>query len=76
LIVGLANGSISGVPGVVRLSVLDHASNVLSSACLEAGHPLPHQVRLVNHLLGLSRSAKCRRINHFEKKTVRIKETL
>jgi hypothetical protein len=47
LIVGLANGSISGVSGVVRLSVHDHASNVLSSASLEAGDPLPHHVRLV-----------------------------
>jgi len=55
LIVGQANGGISGVPGVVRLSVLDHASNVLSSASLEAGDPLPHQVRLVKLELSAER---------------------
>jgi len=47
LIVGLSNDGISGVPGVVRLSLIDLSGNSLSTALLEAGHPTPHQVRLV-----------------------------
>jgi hypothetical protein len=47
LIVGLSNDGISGVPGVVQLTLLDHAGNILSARAMEAGHPLPHHVRLV-----------------------------
>ena len=47
LIVGLANGGISGVPGVVRLLLLGQNGQPLATATLEPGHPLPHQVRLV-----------------------------
>jgi hypothetical protein len=47
LIVGLANDGISGVPGVIRLSLLDQSDIVLSTSTLGAGHPVPHQVRLV-----------------------------
>ena len=47
LIVGLSNDGISGVPGVVRLSLLDQAGSVLATTILDAGHPIPHQVRLV-----------------------------
>jgi hypothetical protein len=47
LIVGLANDGISGIPGVVRLLLLDQKDEVLSEAALEPGQPLPHQVRLV-----------------------------
>jgi hypothetical protein len=46
LIVGLANDGISGVPGVVRLNLLDQNDRTLSEATLEAGHPVPHQVKL------------------------------
>ena len=46
LIVGLSNDGISGVPGVIRLTLLDQGGNPLSSVTLEAGHPIPHQVRL------------------------------
>ena len=46
LIVGLANDGISGIPGVVRLILLDQSGNVLSESALDAGHPIPHQVRL------------------------------
>jgi hypothetical protein len=46
LIVGLANDGISGVPGVVRLTLLDSQGSSLSESILEAGHPIPHQVRL------------------------------
>jgi hypothetical protein len=48
LIVGLANDGISGVPGVVRLTLLDHSHQPISESTLEAGHPTPHQVRLVS----------------------------
>jgi len=47
LLIGLANDGISGVPGLVRLTVLDPNGQTISEATLEAGHPTPHQVRLV-----------------------------
>jgi len=46
LIVGLSNNGISCVSGVIRLTLLDQSGNSISSATLEAGHPIPHQVRL------------------------------
>jgi hypothetical protein len=46
LIVGLANDGLSGPPGVVRLSLLDLNNEVIAGVTLEAGHPIPHQVRL------------------------------
>src|SRR5215216_104788 len=46
LIVGLSNDGISGIPGMIRLTLLDQSGNLISSATLEAGHPIPHQVRL------------------------------
>lgn len=46
LIVGLANDGISGVPGMVRLRLLDGSGKSISDANLEAGHPVPHQVKL------------------------------
>jgi hypothetical protein len=46
LIVGLSNDGISGIPGMIRLTLLDQSGNPISSATLEAGHPIPHQVRL------------------------------
>ena len=46
LIVGLANDGISGVPGRVRLTLLDPVGNPISESTLDAGHPIPHQVRL------------------------------
>ena len=46
LIVGLSNDGISGVPGMIRLTLLDQSGNAVSSAILEAGHPIPHQVKL------------------------------
>ena len=47
VIVGLSNDGISGVPGVVRLSLLDQGDNAIAASTLDAGHPIPHQVRLV-----------------------------
>jgi hypothetical protein len=46
LIVGLANDGISGIPGVVRLSLLDQNGSFLSESMLDTGHPIPHRVRL------------------------------
>jgi hypothetical protein len=46
LIVGLANDGISGLPGVIRLILLDSGGNTISSTTLQAGHPTPHQVKL------------------------------
>lgn len=46
LIVALSNDGISGVPGILRLTLLDQDNNPISESKLEAGHPIPHQVRL------------------------------
>lgn len=46
LIVGLSNDGVSGVPGIIRLTLLDQSGKLISNATLEAGHPIPHQVRL------------------------------
>jgi hypothetical protein len=48
LIVGLANDGISGVPGIVRLTLLDQNGQPVSESTLEAGYPTPRQVRLVS----------------------------
>jgi len=48
LIVGLSNDGISGVPGMLRLMLLDQNGDRISESTLEAGHPTPHQVRLVH----------------------------
>jgi hypothetical protein len=45
LILGLVNDGIAGVPGVLRISVLDAAGRVLSTGGLDAGYPLPGKVR-------------------------------
>lgn len=45
LILGLANDGITGVPGVLRVSVLSPQGQVLSTGCLDPGYPLPGKVR-------------------------------
>ena len=50
IVVGLANDGISGVPGVLRLSLLDASGSVLASGCIDAGCPKPggvHQAMLL-----------------------------
>jgi hypothetical protein len=47
LIVGLSNDGISGVPGVVRLMLFDQNDRLLSESILDAGQPIPHQVKLM-----------------------------
>lgn len=48
LIVALANDGISGVPGILRLTLLDQDGRPVAESTLEAGHPIPHQVRLAS----------------------------
>lgn len=45
LILGLVNDGIAGVPGVLRVSLLDASGRVLASGGLDAGYPLPGRVR-------------------------------
>jgi hypothetical protein len=45
IILGLCNDGIAGVPGALRVSVLDKTDKVLVSGCLDAGYPLPGKVR-------------------------------
>ena len=45
LILGMVNDGIAGVPGVLRISVLNEAGPVLASGGLDAGYPLPGKVR-------------------------------
>jgi hypothetical protein len=45
LILGMVNDGIAGVPGVLRIRVLNEAGTVLASGGLDAGYPLPGKVR-------------------------------
>jgi len=45
LVVGLVNDGIAGVPGILRLTLLDKQDNILISGTLDAGYPIPHKVR-------------------------------
>jgi hypothetical protein len=45
LILGMVNDGIAGVPGVLRISILDVQGRVLVSGALDAGYPLPGKVR-------------------------------
>ena len=46
LIVGLANDGISGIPGVVRLTLLDqNSTDPFESVLWMPAYPVPHQVR-------------------------------
>jgi hypothetical protein len=47
LILGMVNDGIAGVPGVLRIGILDAAGRELVSGGLDAGYPLPHRVRQV-----------------------------
>ena len=45
VILGMVNDGIAGVPGVLRISILSEAGEVLASGSLDAGYPLPGKVR-------------------------------
>jgi hypothetical protein len=50
LVVGLANDGIAGVPGVLRLTIVNPDNKVLSSGCIDPGCPKPigvHQAMLM-----------------------------
>jgi hypothetical protein len=47
LILGLVNDGIAGVPGVLRISIVEEAGRVLASGGVDAGYPLPRKVRQV-----------------------------
>ncbi len=51
LIAGFANDGISGVPGVLRVTVESEDGNTLKSGCLDAGYPLPGKVRQAQFVL-------------------------
>jgi hypothetical protein len=45
LILGVVNDGIAGVPGVLRINVLDAVGRTLATGGLDAGYPLPGKVR-------------------------------
>ncbi len=45
VIVGFANDGVTGIPGVLRVSIEEQNGAVLSSGCLDAGMPLPGKLR-------------------------------
>ncbi len=51
LIVGLANDGIAGVPGVLRISVVNQDGKPLASGCVDAGFPLPGKIRQAQLIL-------------------------
>ncbi len=51
LIIGFANDGISGVPGVLRVTVESEDGKALKSGCLDAGYPLPGKVRQAQFVL-------------------------
>jgi hypothetical protein len=55
VILGMVNDGIAGVPGILVLSLLDEEGRVLSTVSLEAGYPVPQQVRQVSFVLPAGR---------------------
>jgi hypothetical protein len=51
LIVGFANDGITGVPGVLRVTVESEAGKPLKSGCLDPGYPLPGKIRQAQFVL-------------------------
>jgi hypothetical protein len=51
LIVGFANDGITGVPGVLRVTVENQDGQTLASGCLDAGYPLPGKLRQAQFVL-------------------------
>ena len=45
LVVGLANGGVAGVPGVLRLTVFSEDGKISVSGCIDAGYPKPVGIR-------------------------------
>jgi hypothetical protein len=51
LIVGFANDGITGVPGVLRVTVESQDGKALANGCLDAGYPLPGKLRQAQFVL-------------------------
>jgi hypothetical protein len=51
LIIAFANDGISGVPGVLRLTIESPDGRALMSGCLDAGYPLPGKLRQAQFVL-------------------------
>jgi hypothetical protein len=51
LIIGFTNDGIAGVPGVLRITVVNEDGKALKSGCLDAGYPLPGKVRQAQFVL-------------------------
>jgi hypothetical protein len=51
LIIGFANDGITGVPGVLRISVVKQDGQQMASGCLDAGYPLPGKIRQAQFVL-------------------------
>ena len=45
VIVGFANDGVAGVPGVLRVTIVDQRGQELVSGCLDAGMPVPGKIR-------------------------------
>jgi hypothetical protein len=45
LVIGLVNDGIAGVPGILRLILLDAKGEILAAGTIDAGYPIPHKVR-------------------------------
>jgi len=45
VVIGLANDGIAGVPGVLRLTLVDKAGVVRASGCVDPGYPKPTGIR-------------------------------
>jgi len=45
LIIGFVNDGIAGVPGALRITVVQEDGRVLANGCLDPGYPLPGKVR-------------------------------
>ena len=45
IVLGMVNDGIAGVPGVLRLSVLNDKGHIYDSGCLDPGYPKPQGVR-------------------------------
>jgi len=50
-VIGFANDGITGVPGVLPVSVESADGKLLKSGCLDAGYPLPGKIRQAQFVL-------------------------
>jgi hypothetical protein len=51
IIIGFANDGISGVPGILHVSLTDATGVVVAEGFLDAGHPIPRKIRQALFLL-------------------------